>query len=306
MKRLFYLSAIAIIASCSQLDPPTNDFPDHTFKCVVKATNPGFASDDVDTRVTLSYVIRMNWKVGDEISVINATTRKALGGSLKADASGSTTTFSGSLTGTVKSGDQLVFIYPSQNYTSEQSFSAIDIDFSSQTGGSPESVPYVGTATAKATSDSFSSFALNFSYQMSFFQLNVADLPSERSIDYIKLVGMDNNMHLDLGLSKFVASHTTTSDCITLSPDVMTTSGGGKILFFTVPPQYSVSTERSIIAKVGGEEYSMSFTKGSVTAGSAYRTYALNFGGYKSPDERPVDPAASKETETYPGGEFGE
>ena len=58
-----------------------------------------------------------SWTNGDELTVVNQSTMTPLGGTLTAsNASGSTATFSGALTGTIAEDDELILSYHARSY----------------------------------------------------------------------------------------------------------------------------------------------------------------------------------------------
>ena len=65
-----------------------------------------------NTKASTQYTVRIKWAAGDKLSVINLTTGKILGGWLTADNSGTVTSFSGSLNGTISNGDMIAYLYP--------------------------------------------------------------------------------------------------------------------------------------------------------------------------------------------------
>ena len=103
-----------------------------------------------DTKASTQYTVRIKWALGDRLSVINLTTGKILGGALTSNSSGTKTTFSGSLNGTVNEGDLLVYLYPAQDNDVETDFTSVHIDMSVQkgtTGGVPVCVYSLVNAT---------------------------------------------------------------------------------------------------------------------------------------------------------------
>ena len=306
---LFQLILAAIVlSSCSKEE---NLASAGKFECSIRASLPEFVTDSDITRGSLSYVVRLNWQYGDKISVINATTGKALGGSLTADATSAVSTFSGSLTGTINSGDKLVFIYPGQDYTEEQDFEGIDFDFSSQSGKSAESVPFVVSSSCTATGSTITNLSLGFSYCITFLQVTLADLPASTAIEYFKVSGVSDLLSVDLEDQSVSLTSKSSGSGITLNPGNKTMSNGARTLFMALPPQGALSGRKATTC-VSGTDYTVSFTSSALSAGTAYRLPLTTFGGYDDGSES-TDPGTDtggsnggNPVETNPGGDFGE
>lgn len=307
MRRFNLLVLVTVIAfSCGKSDVDSFG-TSQSFDCSICATLPEMESSQLDTKASLSYVVRLGWVKGDKISVFNATTRKALGGSLVADADGSIVTFSGNLTGTVNAGDRLLFLYPGQNYTSEQDVSQLDFDFSTQDGTSSNKVPFVVSAStvAESSSSSLSGLNLTFSYLITFVQIALADLPASRSIEEVRLTGLFDHLKLTLGSTSFSPTVSTSADYIRLNPTTSLSASGNRTIFFTAPAQ-TTNSNRTIMVRTGGEDYTIPFTSAALSVGYNYRAASTTFGGFHDTPVVPTDPAGGNVTETTPGGEFGE
>lgn len=150
--------------------------------------------DEASTKAQGEYVVRLKWDETDEISVINLTTGKILGGTLQSTSTDYTTTFVGTLAGTISEGDELLFFYPAQANDNEQPFEDIIVDFSEQNGTSSSSVPLVlyatGTATGASSEMTVSSRSSQFAFLMSFSYIAMTGLPASAQIDDICIEGI--------------------------------------------------------------------------------------------------------------------
>ena len=149
------------------------------------------------TKASMEAVIRVNWTKDDEVSVVNATTKKILGGCLKATDSGVSVTFEGTVTGTINQNDKLYYIYPRLTLNeNEEDFgqSGYGVSLAGQTydGLAPGKVSFYGYAQDQASSTSGSiSKHIKFNLVTSYVHLNMANLPAKgfnlSSIDISKV-----------------------------------------------------------------------------------------------------------------------
>ena len=139
---------------------------------------------DEATKASTHYTIRINWTEGDRLSVINLTTGKILGGGLAAAESGPVTTFSGTVSGTIREGDRIAYLYPSQNNGSEMDFTSIHVDMSTQ-DGTTAGVPLCVYSTATAEGATFDDASISFSFLMSYIMSDVVSVTE--TMQYINL-----------------------------------------------------------------------------------------------------------------------
>ena len=108
--------------ACTNEDlEPGQDSGKKTYTLTVQATKGG------DTRALSVDInpengkLRLNatWEVGEQVTVYNVTQDEVLGGYLTAQSAGTSTTLSGSLTGTIDEGDELVLRFLSDDYASQ-------------------------------------------------------------------------------------------------------------------------------------------------------------------------------------------
>jgi len=111
MKKLLILFIALIFVSCAG-DDSSYGLDSTVTELTITAYAPGY-NQATDTKAD-SALLGL-WSVGDEVSVINATTGKYLGNLTASSVSFTRTTadFSGYLTGAISQDDRLAFIYPS-------------------------------------------------------------------------------------------------------------------------------------------------------------------------------------------------
>lgn len=137
MKRIIAMISLSLLLLSCQKEGRTIAQGD--FSVTLDAELPEMSVVDLavgsaETKASTQYTVRIKWAAGDKLSVINLTTGKVLGGNLTANSSGTRTTFSGGLSGTVNEGDQIVYLYPGQDNEAEMDFTKIHVDMSGQKG----------------------------------------------------------------------------------------------------------------------------------------------------------------------------
>ena len=144
-----------------------------------------------ETRATMEAVVRVNWEKGDQISVVNATTGKLLGGYLEAEKDGDVVTFKGTVYGNVEG--RLYYIYPrikSNTETEEEDFGEREISslaeqdyYGDETGAGR--VCFHGyaeeTSSSTSTDGSYSQKSIKFNLVTAYVHLNMSNLPAEGS-----------------------------------------------------------------------------------------------------------------------------
>jgi len=278
MKHLTIMGMVMALMTiaCSKVSP---DFsmpsPLKSANVRLEAVLPDMEITEADSRATIAYTVRLNWHAGDAISVVNMSTGKTLAGNLISDVDGARTTFSGTLTGTVGKDDRLLFIYPSQNYSSESVIGTIDLTghFAEQSGTNSSQIPFV--AFAEGTLDDLKATAkpLDFVFQMSFFQVNVAGLPESQSIASASLNGFCNSVSYSYSSGELVPTYS--EGAISLSPQVSTTGEGCRTMFFTCLPQSS--STRSMVVETAESRFAVAVPSSSIAQNTSYN---LNLSGF--------------------------
>lgn len=171
------LSVLCCFVSCSRKADTPAPVLSHDFR--IEACLPELGQD-ADVKGSLESFISASWTAGDELSVVNLTTGKVLAGTLAAAGSGSVTTFSGSVTGSIHTGDRISLIYPAIENASGNEIDFVNRTVSVAAQDKSSGVPLVadGTFTASSVSGVFSDMTLNFEYGVSYLKLNLANLPA--------------------------------------------------------------------------------------------------------------------------------
>ena len=188
MLKKYFIMAIAAglaLVACSEkfdepgIQPAGSDNV-HTLSVGIEAGT--YTPAEGGTKASMEAVIRVNWTANDEVSVVNATKGKILGGSLKAKESGTSVTFEGTVTGTIDNGDRLYYIYPKLNNTEETDFenTGYDQKLSDQKydATKPNEVCFFGYAEDVAGTATISK-KIQFNLVTAYAHLNMSNLPAK-------------------------------------------------------------------------------------------------------------------------------
>lgn len=272
MKKVSVLLCIILVAvSCTKgMRPQETNV--HEFS--VNAQLSDFQLEE--TRATGENVIRLNWAEGDKISVVNITTGKVLGGSLSAVSSGSSSIFTGSLTGTINNGDKLAFVYPCQNYSQEATFTPIDIDYSVQSTKNPN-LAMVAYYTTESNANSFTNISVKFALQMSFLRVNLSELPVSTTLQEVRINGVNDRLTFSISGNEIAATTTSVNGYIKCTASGVTTDSRGSQTVFIGVIATPKAESRSITVVTPTSEYSAYFPVAALNKNTPYNVNANGF-----------------------------
>lgn len=121
----FFVIAAAAFFSCSNdnddIEEPKQPAGEKTYTLTVQATKGDDVANSRETRALAvdGNTLNATWAIGERVTVYNKTKSAAIDGYLAATSNGATTTLSGSLTGTIESGDVLTLKFLSPDYTGQ-------------------------------------------------------------------------------------------------------------------------------------------------------------------------------------------
>lgn len=283
MRRTLLISLVALtLWSCGKSGPDI--LVSGPFDARVFAQLPECPVVDVPTRASTQYTVRIKWAAGDKLSVINLTTGKIMGGSLTANSSGSSTTFSGQLTGTVRTSDTIAYLYPAQDNAGEVDFTGIHIDMSAQQG-TTGGVPLCVYSIAQADSQSFTDASIPFSFLMSYVMIGLSDIPASTVIRTVTLTNVTKTFELTSNAGKTGFNVAPEVGDIVLSPGQTASVAGVKTVYAAIPG--SAQAERSVILETSTTTFTTTFTSAKLQDGYAYNT---NVSGFLVDDLIPEDP----------------
>ena len=289
MKRTHFVSSCALIilfaTACqtTELDIRTESpavAEPCEISCTMSATMPEFkAGGDPETKSSLESVVRVKWKKNDELSVINLTTGKQLGGCIKADKDGANSTFSPSgLTGSITAGDKLVFLLdndPGRRSTAEKDFEPFTMDYSSQKGNANE-VPIVVYANYTATENgTINAVNPEFNFLMGYVQLAVSALPASTSVTELGIENLNTQCQFSIVNHEFVT--TPQNGNITLSEAFTANSKGTNTRYFSCFTSPAQGVARNAHISANSVNHITAWLKAALSAGYYYQSVATGF-----------------------------
>ena len=277
MKRLLYISLILMLLSC-EVQPPQM-IAQGNFDITLDAQLPELPvidnpTEEDETRASTQYTVRIKWAVGDKLSVINHTTGKILGGQLSAKDSGTSTTFSGSVVGTVRNGDVISYLYPAMTNSTEVEFDSIHIDMSNQVG-TTGAVPLCVYSTVVANNETFTNSSLSFSFVMSYVMISLSDIPSSSQINKVTLTNVTNSFDLKNRADGTSFTFSPYTGNISLSPGSAASASGVKSVYAAIPA--SEAMQRQVILETETTRFTAPFTSAKLNNGYAYNTNVSGF-----------------------------
>lgn len=193
---LSVLTMFFVFLSCNRIEEqaysPVNE---HTFS--VTANLPEI-EQETETKGFLGSFISASWTINDKVSVVNLTNGKILGGNLVADRSGISAKFSGTVTGSINSGDIISLIYPPFDNTEETDFGTRNISIAEQSAAANVPLVAYSTFTAEDTDGTFSDINLNFYYIISYLKINMANLPASVTVPKVTLRNIPDELTLSI------------------------------------------------------------------------------------------------------------
>ena len=191
--------------------------------------------------------LNATWAVGEEVIVYNVTKSADLTGTLTARTSGNSTTLSGTLTGDIAAGNELLLKFRSNNYTS-------------QTGTLEYIAANCDYATATVTVASVSGGVITTT--------GTAAFENQQAIIKFTLKDADGNA-LASNPSAFTITDATSTVSLSSIPDATYTTNGAGVLYVAFPATGSSKTI-NLTATVGSDTYTYSKSSVTFTNGQYY------------------------------------
>lgn len=257
LKKYFIMAITAIFAlvACSEkFDEPgiqtAGSDNVHTLSVGIEAGT--YTPAEGGTKASMEAVIRVNWTANDdEVSVVNATTKKILGGCLKAKESGVSVTFEGTVTGTINQNDKLYYIYPKLNNTGETAFA--DAGYDQKLSGQkydatkPNEVCFYGYAEDVAGTATISK-KIQFNLVTAYAHLNMSNLPAKGApLTSIDVSNVNEGFTWKLSETNLTAEPYAGNNGISVTCDNCTiTPSGNAVVRFTLPASGASQQAREI------------------------------------------------------------
>jgi len=244
---IFY---VGILASCEKFENKQKEIGNSEKHDLSLNFDAGYFQENVGTKATMNAVIRASWETGDKVSVINVSKGKLLGGQLAAQSSGYSVEFSGTVTGTLTAGDNLVYIYPAiKDNADEEDFSTFAQDLTTQTyNPSLNKVAFCGYAADVYSTASISK-KITFTLATSYVHLNMSGLPTSMPVDSVAVTNINGSVIWEVKNGEFAVKNPTTENVDTITVKctgiTSTSSTGNAIIRFAVPAS-SAATQRTL------------------------------------------------------------
>ena len=242
----------------------------------IETSFPTIEADNVETKTSIQPRITLKWTDGDLISVINLTTGKNLLGDLVARVSDDQVYFEGELSGSVKTGDKLAAIYPSQNYSGISNVTDISFDFSTQTCSSMQEVPFCAYSLFTCETTGVIKVESPFVIPVSFNQIAISNIEPNTKIEYIELSNVGKNLSLKVNKSTGKLDLTATSGKVRITPEAKQSGNDGSLFVYCALAESNASA-RSIVVKALPNIYTAEWAQSAMSTSKYYTSIASDF-----------------------------
>lgn len=272
------LSALIIAVCCTKEKEEAKAVYSHSF--TVEAELPGIEQEP-DSKGYLGSYISATWTEGDKVSVVNLSTGKILGGNLIADKSGTRTTFSGTVNGTISKGNIIALFHPSFEKEQETDFGAVKMDISNQNPSTGVPLVAYGAFTADSASGTVSGLKLDFYYMLSYLKINISSLPVKSNVSKVVLRNIPSEFTIEIdsdktGFKVATPEEKTANGKITVNGAFQTSESGTMTIAVGVMP--SAKAARTILATVDDEgDFLAPLTSAELSSHKYYNTIASLF-----------------------------
>lgn len=272
------LSALIIAVCCTKEKEEAKAVYSHSF--TVEAELPGIEQEP-DSKGYLGSYISATWTEGDKVSVVNLSTGKILGGNLIADKSGTRTTFSGTVNGTISKGNIIALFHPSFEKEQETDFGAVKMDISNQNPSTGVPLVAYGAFTADSASGTISGLKLDFYYMLSYLKINMSSLPASSNVSKVVLRNIPSEFTIEIdsvrtGFKVATPEEKTANGKITVNGACQTSESGTMAIAVGVMP--SAKAARTILATVDDEgDFLAPLTSAELSSHKYYNTIASLF-----------------------------
>ena len=242
----------------------------------IETSFPSIEADNVETKSSIQPRITLKWSDGDLISVVNLTTGKNLLGDLVARVDDDQVYFEGDLSGSVRAGDKLAAIYPSQNYTGISSITDISFDFSAQTCSSMNEVPFCAYSIFTCETVGVVKVESPFVIPVSFNQIAISNIEPNTKIDYIELSNVGNNISFNVNKAAGTLDLTSTSGKVRITPEAKQSGNDGSLFAYCALAESSASA-RTITVKALPNIYTAQWAQSAMSTSKYYTSIASDF-----------------------------
>ena len=184
--------------------------------------------------------------------------------------------FEGDLGGSVRSGDKLAAIYPSQNYTGISNITDISFDLSTQTCSSMNEVPFCAYSLFTCTTVGVVKVESPFIIPVSFNQIAISNIEPNTNINYIELSNVGNNISFNVNKSTGTLDLTSTTGKVRITPDAKQSGDDGSLFAYCALAESNASA-RSITVRALPNIYTAQWAKSAMGISKYYTSIASDF-----------------------------
>ena len=242
----------------------------------IETSFPSLEADNAETRSSIQPKITLKWSNGDLISVVNLTTGKNLLGDLVARVEDDQVYFEGDLSGSVRTGDKLAAIYPSQNYTGISNITDIAFDLSNQTCSSMNEVPFFAYSLFTCKTVGVVNVESPFIIPVSFNQIAISNIEPNTKIEYIELSNVGNSLLFNVNKSSGTLDLTSTTGKVRITPEAKQSGDDGSLFAYCALAE-SKASDRSIVVKALPNIYTAEWAKSAMGTSKYYTSIASDF-----------------------------
>jgi len=259
MKRAFYiLVTICIITSigaCSKGFDTAEEPEKDAQSTMINYSITAFIEDLAPSKATLDAVIRVTWTEGDKISVLDLTNQKILG-NLTAQSTGTSVTFSGSIskpTGCTTVGYVYPIISDATTFPVNLSSSVESgVNFAAQDLG--DRTIFCASAVDSNPGTTLGDKKIKFNIANSFISIGLTNLPKSTSINKIAISDLGSAISWSFTTTGITAN-TTSSNGITINSTLPSSANGNLVFGFSCPASSALGSEKTRKVSIYSNDY---------------------------------------------------
>lgn len=284
MKKTLYMAAISMIvlAGCTkahEVEEKTNTL--HSFR--INTIAPCLETDETNTKASMKATVRLQWKDGDEISVVNLSTGKTMLGNLTAKVNGDKVSFEGELSGSIKAGNKMAAIYPCQNYSGITNVPDFNLDLSTQTCTNKDDLNFAAYSLFDCKTTGVVEVTSDFVVPVSFNQITLATIDPETKIDYVELTNVGNGISFHVNSSEGKLELTPSVGKVRITPQSKLSEKNGALFAYCALAE-SPASSRAVTVKALPKIYYATWAESAMSASKFYTSIASDFETQKYKD----------------------
>lgn len=267
--------SMIVLAGCTkahEVEEKTNTL--HSFR--INTIAPCLETDETNTKASMKATVRLQWKDGDEISVVNLSTGKTMLGNLTAKVNGDKVSFEGELSGSIKAGNKMAAIYPSQNYSGITNVPDFILDLSTQTCTNKDDLNFAAYSLFDCKTTGVVEVTSDFVVPVSFNQITLATIDPETKIDYVELTNVGNGISFHVNSSEGKLELTPSVGKVRITPQSKLSEKNGALFAYCALAE-SPASSRAVTVKALPKIYYATWAESAMSASKFYTSIASDF-----------------------------